>query len=176
MLVIGFGEKLGLGASSERRIDGGVGAGVRRGQNPFCHSGSREATYQRGNRQAGEKEYMQEFCNADRLQTKVFYLTGMVGWWKIWGQCYTLSLRTIIHSVVLLDRLSSSFPPLTPYPPLQRDMISGLQASLEREKRQVADLSAALEREKITVSCQIDIRPLLSLPTFSFHERRAANR
>jgi len=34
----------------------------------------------------------------------------------------------------------------------QRDMISGLQASLEREKRQVADLSAALEREKITVA------------------------
>jgi len=33
-----------------------------------------------------------------------------------------------------------------------RDMISGLQASLEREKRQVADLSSAVEREKITVA------------------------
>ena len=34
----------------------------------------------------------------------------------------------------------------------QRDMMSGLQASLDREKRQVADLSSALEREKLTVA------------------------
>ena len=34
----------------------------------------------------------------------------------------------------------------------QRDMMSGLLASLDREKRQVADLSSALEREKLTVA------------------------